>query len=99
MRLHSIALAPHDWSAYRHASEADGRVLKSASFERGLSVGDFPTLPASIVEVFPSLGVHTLLPYALKHFGFACADPNHPAREALLSNAELEWAWSVGLGD
>ena len=53
MRLHSIALAPHDWSAYRQAREADGRVLRSASFECGLSTDDFPELPTSKGRHFP----------------------------------------------
>ena len=96
MRLHSIYLAPHDWSSYRQAGEVDGRVLRSALFERGLSTDDFPELPTSIREVFSSLGVHVLLAYALKHFGYACSDRHHPAHEVFIYNVEREWAWSVG---
>ena len=77
MRIHQIALAPTDWSAYRHRDEEDGRVLPSASFSPGLSRGDFPELPVAVGESLPSLGVHPLLPYVVKHFGFACSDPRH----------------------
>ena len=44
----------------------------------------------------PSLGVHLLLPYFLKHFGVACSDPSHPAFADLMYNVEREWAWALG---
>ena len=62
MRLYSVAVAHFDWSAYRAPVEEDGRVFLSASFERGLSVRDFPELPPSVRDSFPSVGVHPLLP-------------------------------------
>ena len=42
MRLHSIAVSPHDWAAYRQSDEEDGRVFRSSAFEQGLSPADFP---------------------------------------------------------
>ena len=95
MRLHAVGFAHHDWSAYRHPDEADGRIIPSAAFASGLSSGDFPVLPLDVRESFPSLGVHPLLPPVLKHFGFACADSQHPARSRLAYNCQREWAWSV----
>ena len=47
-------------------------------------------------ESLPSFGVHALLLYALKHFGFACSDPDHPAHADLAHNVEREWAWALG---
>ena len=96
MRLHHVAIAPHDWAAYRHSGEEVGRVFRSASFEGGLSPQDFPRLPAIVGETLPSFGVHPLLPYVLKHFGVACSDPSHPAFADLMYNFEREWAWALG---
>ena len=56
IRLYSVAVAHFDWSAYRAAGEEDGRVFLSAAFERGLSVRDFPELPPSVRDSFPSVG-------------------------------------------
>ena len=38
---------------------------------------------------------YPLLPPVMKHFGFACADLQHPAHPRLTYNYEREWAWSV----
>ena len=95
MRLHSIAVAHLDWAAYRRDDEKDGRVFRSACFEHGLSPADFPVLPAMVRDSFPSLGVHPLLPYVLKYFGYAFAEEIHPAYPTLVSHREREWAWSV----
>ena len=81
---------------YRRSEEENGRVFAPAAFEQWLSTGDFPLLPLTVRENFPSLGIHPLLPYVLKHFGYAAIDPVHPARALLLDNYEKEWAWSVG---
>ena len=94
MGLYSVAVAHFDWTAYRAAGEEDGRVFLSAAFERGLSVRNFPELPPSVRDSFPSVRVHRLLPPVLKHFGFACADSAHPAHPCLVYNYEREWAWS-----
>ena len=59
--------------------EEVGRVFLSAAISPGLSRSDFPELPAVVGEALPSLGVNPLLPYALKHLGFACVDPKHSA--------------------
>ena len=40
--------------------------------------------------------MHPLLLFALKHFGFACADREHPVHADLSYNFEGEWAWSLG---
>ena len=56
---------------------------------------NFPELPSSVRDSFPSVEVHPLLPPALKHFGFACADSAHPAHLRLAYNYEREWAWSL----
>ena len=95
MRLYSVAVAHFDWSAYPAAGEEDGCVFLSAAFERGLSVHDFPELPPSVRDSFPSVGVHPLLPPVQKHFGFACADSAHPAHPRLAYNYEREWDWSL----
>ena len=95
MRIHSIAVAHIDWSAYRRTDDKDGRVFRSACFEHGLSPVDFPAVPAMVRASFPSLGVHPLLPYVLKYFGYAFAEEGHPAHLTLVSNCEREWAWSV----
>ena len=96
MRLHHVAIAPHHWAAYRYSGEADGRVFRSAVFADGLSPRNFPPLPDAVGDALPSLGVHPLLPYALKHFGAACTDPRHPSYVNLMYNVEREWAWVVG---
>ena len=93
MRIHSIAVARLDWSAYRRADEKDGSVFRC--FEHGLSPADFPALPAMVRDSFPSLGVHPLLPYVLTYFGYAFAEECHPAYPALVSHCKREWAWSV----
>ena len=90
MRLFGIAVSPHDWATYRHREENDGRVFRSASLEQGITPRDFPELPEVVQESLPSFGVHALLPYALKHFGFACSDPNHPTHADLAHNVERE---------
>ena len=95
MRIHQIALASTDWSGYWHRDEEDGRVFLSASFSPGLSRGDFPELPVAIGGSLPSLGVHPLLPYVVKHFGFACSDPRHLVYEDLVYSLEQEWAWCL----
>ena len=94
MRLYGIAMSPHSWATYRHCEEDDGRVFRSASFEQGITPKDFPELPKVVRESLPSFGVPALLPYALKHFGFACSDPDHPAHADLVHNVEREWAWA-----
>ena len=96
MRLHAIAVSPHAWATYRQCAEDDGRFFRSVSFEPGITAKDFPELHEAVREALPSLGVHALLPYALKHFGYACADPYHPAHSDLEQNFEREWAWSLG---
>ena len=78
MHLHAVAVAHHDWAAYRGPDEADDRVFRCSSFVGGLTPGDFPALPNAVMGPFPSLGIHPLLPFILKHFGYACADPRHP---------------------
>ena len=95
MRLHFVAVAHHDRAAYRGPDEADDRVFRSSAFVRGLNSGDFPSLPNAVMSSFPSLGVHPLLPFILKHFGYACVDARHPARALLQHNVEREWAWSI----
>ena len=95
MRLHSIAVAHHDWAAYRGPDEADNRVFRSPAFVGGLTPGDLSSLPNAIIGSFPYLDIHPLLPFILKHFGYACADAHHPARALLQHNCEREWAWFV----
>ena len=92
MRLYGIAVSPHDWATYRHCECDDGHVFRSASFEQGITQRDFPELPEAVQESLLSFGVQALLPYALKHFGFACSDPDHPAHADLVHNFEREWA-------
>lgn len=96
MRLYAIAVSPHDLPTYRHREEDDGRVFRSAPFEQGIILRDFPELPEAVRESLPSFGVHALFPYALKHFGFACSDPDHPAHAELVQNFQREWAWALG---
>ena len=93
MRLHAVA--HHDWAAYRGPEEADDRVFWSSAFVGGLTPGDCPSLPNAIMGSFPSLGIHPLLPFILKHFGYASTDAHHPARALLLHNCEREWVWLV----
>ena len=95
MRLHAVAVAHNDWAAYRGPDEADDRVFRSSSFVGGLTPGDFPALLNAVIGSFPSLGIHPLLPFILKHFGYACADPCHPGRALLQHNCDREWAWSI----
>ena len=57
MRLHFVAVAHHDWAAYRGPYEEDDRVFRSSAFVRGLTSGDFPLLPNAFMSSFPSLGV------------------------------------------
>ena len=90
-----IALSPNDWSAYCHTEDENARVFPSAAFSPGLLRSDFPVLPAAVGEALLSLRVHLLLPYALKHFGFACRDPKHPAYADLVYNFEGKWAYSL----
>ena len=52
MRLHLVAIAPHDWAAYRHCGEADGRVFRWAIFADGLSPRSFLSLPDAVGMVF-----------------------------------------------
>lgn len=47
-------------------------------------------------DAFPSLEVHPLPPYALKHFEFASGDPNDMAYADLAYKFERESAWSLG---
>ena len=61
MRLHAIAVSPHDWATYRHCEEYNGWVFRSASLEQGITRRDFPELPEALREFLPSLGVHALL--------------------------------------
>ena len=96
MRLYGIPVSPHDWANYRHREEDDGRVIRSASFEQGITPRDFPELPEVVRESLPSFRVHALLPYALKYLGFACSNPDHPAQADLVHNVEREWAWALG---
>ena len=95
MRIHSIAVAHLDWSAYWRADGKDGHVFRSACFEHGLSPADFPTLLAVVRDPFLSLRIHPLLPYVLKYFEYALAEEDHPAYLNLVYNCEREWAWSV----
>ena len=53
-------------------------------------------LPLNVRETFPSLGIHPLLLYVLKHFGYAAIYPGHPAGALLLKDFEKEWTWSIG---
>ena len=39
--------------------------------------------------------MHVLLPYVVKHFGFACSDPRHPVYDELVYDFEREWAWCL----
>lgn len=96
MHLHGVALAPHDWAVHRRSDEEDGRVLRASSFEKGLSIREFPPLPVILIEGLPSQGVHSLLPFILKHFGFLCTDSRHPVCADVIYNLEREWAWSLG---
>ena len=96
MRLYGIVVWPHDWATYRHREEDDGRVFSSASFEQVITPRDFPELQEVVRESLPLFGVHALLPYALKHFDFACSDLDHPAHADLVHNVEREWAWALG---
>ena len=90
MRIHSIAVAHLDRSAYRRADEKDGRMFRSACFEHGMSQADFPALPAMVRDSFPPLGAHPLLPYVLKYFGYTFAEEGHPAYPKRLSKCERE---------
>lgn len=60
-----------------------------------MSLGYFPAVLLSVRTALPSLGFHSLLPYALKHFGLASIDPCHPSYSRPLFNYEREWAWSL----
>ena len=71
-------------------------MFRSSAFEQGLPPADFPALPEEIEGALPSLGANPLLSFALKHFGFACADREHPVHADLSYNFEREWAWSLG---
>ena len=95
MSLYGIAVSPHNWATYRHREEDDGRVFRSAFFEQGITPSDFPELPEVVRESLPSFGVHALLPYASKNFGFACPNPDHPAHADLVQNVELEWSCAL----
>lgn len=61
----------------------------------GWSISHFPELLSVVGEALPSLGVRSILPYTLIHFGFACGDPKHPACDDLVYNFEREWAWTL----
>ena len=95
MPLHAVAVAHQDWAAYRGPVEADDRVFRSSSFVGGLTPGDFPSLPNAVMGSFPSMGIHPLRPFILKHFGYPCADTRHPGRALLQHNCDREWAWSI----
>lgn len=47
-------------------------------------------------RAFPFLGVHPLLLYVLRRFGYAVVDPGHPARPLFMDNCEKECAWYLG---
>ena len=96
MRLHDVAITPPDWTVHRRSDKEYGRVFRASTVENGPSPGYFPPLPAVVREALPSLGVHTLLPFVLKHFSIVCADPQHPAYVDVMYNLEREWAWSLG---
>ena len=78
MRLHAVAVAHHDWAAYRGIDEADDRVFRSSTFVGALTLSDSTLLPT--MGSFSSPGIHPLLLFILKHFGCACTDGQHPAR-------------------
>ena len=95
MRLYSIAVAHHDWAAYRHEDEEDSRVFRSSAFAAGLGASDWAELSPSVKESLLSLGVHSLLPLTLQRFGFSCMDRHHPVHLRLVFNYEREWAWAL----